>query len=258
MEWTLDAPGPLLLEGAMDVETDEMIAALTGAEPVELGCWKCVRGLLDGYAAVVLRTNQGMANAAAATALAIASFAPCAVLNQGTSGGHHPALHRGDLVIGARCVNMGAVYMPPAARGAGIQVQAWRPLGLEIAHTGPGDGRKETIFPADPALRAAARAAAPGYPAGQVMEGVIGSADQWNNERDRIALLHESLGTCTEEMEAAAAAQICMAFGVPFLSVRVLSNSAVHDEPFDASVAAACQQFTLDAARRYLREIHGA
>ena len=144
----------------MDIETDRLIAALTDAEPVTLGVWKCVRGLLDGWPTVVVRTNQGMANAAAATALAIARFSPCAVLSQGTAGGHDPALHAGDLVIGARCVNMGAVYAPFAPAGAGVDLHAWRPLGLERASTAPGDGPKDTVFPADAGLLAAARAAA--------------------------------------------------------------------------------------------------
>ena len=234
----------------MDIETDRLIAALTDAEPVTLGVWKCVRGLLDGYPTVVVRTNQGMANAAAATALAIARFSPCAVLSQGTAGGHDPALHAGDLVIGARCVNMGAVYAPFAPAGAGVDLHAWRPLGLERASTAPGDGPKDTVFPADAGLLAAARAAARSW-SGRVVEGVLGSADQWNNELDRIALLHETLGTSAEEMETAAAAQICLSHGVPFLGVRVLSNSAVHDEPFDPGTAAVCQDFVRTVLRCY-------
>ena len=93
---------PIVCTGAMDAETLWLIDALEQAEPVTLGCWKCVQGELDGYPVVIVRTNQGMANAAASTALAIERFAPCAVLNQGTSGGHAPDLHTGDIVIGAQ------------------------------------------------------------------------------------------------------------------------------------------------------------
>ena len=62
---------------------------------------------------------------------------------------------------------------------------------------------------------------------------MIGSGDWWNNELDRIAWLHGRFGTMAEEMEAAASAQICQAYGMPFLTVRILSNTAVHGEPFD-------------------------
>ena len=99
-----------------------------------------------------------MANAAAATALAIERFAPCAVLNQGTSGGHAPDLHTGDLVIGETVVNLGAWRTPDRPRGAGIDPVCGEPLGLEIANPDPGDGPKVTAFRADAALM---RAAAP-------------------------------------------------------------------------------------------------
>ena len=126
---------PIVCTGAMDAETLWLIDALENAEPVTLGCWKCVQGELDGYPVVIVRTNQGMANAAASTALAIERFAPCAVLNQGTSGGHAPDLHTGDIVIGAQVINMGAVRTPERARGAGIDPVCGEPLGLEIANT---------------------------------------------------------------------------------------------------------------------------
>ena len=60
---------PIVCTGAMDAETLYLIGALADAEPVGLGPWKCVRGMLDGFPTVIVRTNQGMANAAAATAL---------------------------------------------------------------------------------------------------------------------------------------------------------------------------------------------
>lgn len=243
---------PVVLAGAMDVETDRLIGALAQPERAALGPWKCVRGSLYGYPAVVVRTNQGMANAAAAIALALERFQPRAVLVQGTSGGHDPALHAGDLVIGRACINMGAFFAPPAAAGAGVRPEAWQPLGLERANDQAGDGPKDTVFPADPALLAAARRAAHGFAAARVTEGVLGSADQWNNELDRIAWLHQTWGVSAEEMETAAAAQICAGWGVPFLGVRVLSNSAVHDEPFDPETAQVCQQFTLEVVRAYL------
>ncbi len=240
---------PIVCTGAMDAETLWLIHALENAETVMLGCWKCVQGELDGYPVVIVRTNQGMANAAASTALAIERFAPCAVLNQGTSGGHAPDLHTGDIVIGAQVINMGAVRTPERARGAGIDPVCGEPLGLEIANTQPGDGEKKTVFAADADLVRAA--AAVSWTEGAVVQGTIGSGDVWNNEFDRIAWLHENWGTMTEEMEAAASAQICAAYGVPFLTVRILSNTAVHGEPFDERTGEACQKFARAVMRNY-------
>jgi adenosylhomocysteine nucleosidase len=107
-------------------------------------------------------------------------------------------------------------------------------------------------FPADAALRAAAKTAAPRYAPGVAVEGVIGSSDVWNSERDRIARLHDTYGTSVEEMETAAAAQVAAASGVPFLGIRVLSNNITNDGAYSATSAAACQRFVLDVVRAWI------
>lgn len=240
---------PILYTGAMDAETLYLMNELVHAERVVLGCWKCMRGTLDGIPTVIVRTNQGMANAAASTALAIEQFHPCAVINQGTSGGHAPELHRGDIVIGSRVINMTAVRTPDRARGTGIDMDNAQPRGLEIANTEPGDGRKMTEFLPDTALLEAAKQVA--WSEGRVVSGTIGSGDIWNNELDRIHWLHTNWGTMTEEMEAAACAQICAAYEIPFLGVRILSNTALHGESFDEATGLACQKFARAVIAQY-------
>ncbi len=243
---------PILYTGAMDVETLYLMEELAQPERVTLGCWKCMRGILDGIPVVILRTNQGVANAAASTALAIERFQPQAVLNQGTSGGHAPNLHRGDIVIGERVINIGAIRTPNRDRGAGIDLEHAEPLGLEIANTEPGDGRKMTAFPADAVLLAAAEQIQ--WAEGRVAKGTIGSGDIWNNALDRIDWLHTNWGTLTEEMEAASSAQICMAYKIPFLGIRILSNTAVHGEPFDETTGLQCQKFARAVIAQYCKK----
>ena len=84
---------------------------------------------------------------------------------------------------------------------------------------------------------------------------MIGSADEWNNQLDRIALLRERYHTAVEDMESAAAAQLCLSYGVPFLGVRILSNSIVNGEKFDEAVGIDGQKFMLsliDQMREYM------
>jgi adenosylhomocysteine nucleosidase len=74
---------------------------------------------------VVSRTEVGIANAAAATALAIERFKPALIMNQGTSGGHDPKLKRGDIVIGKTSFNMGAFKSKFTAKNEGIDPTKW-------------------------------------------------------------------------------------------------------------------------------------
>ncbi len=253
---TTTAAAPLVIQGAMPVETDALVAALTGAREEKVQGWSFWSGTIDGHPVVVSKTLKGMTNAAAATALAIERFHPVAIVNQGTAGGHDPALHVGDIVIGLASVNIGALQTGTRARGQGTDFDGWRPMDLIRTEGSAGQDPNAWVmrrFPADTALLAAAKAVAPRYPAGVAVEGVIGSSDVWNSERDRIARMHETYGTSVEEMETAAAAQVAAASGVPFLGIRVLSNNITNDGVYSAASAAACQRFVLDVVREFLR-----
>jgi adenosylhomocysteine nucleosidase len=91
---------PILIQGAMDIETTTLINALKNQSQITVGAWTFWQGTINDYPVVISRTEVGIANAAAATTLAIERFKPALIINQGTSGGHDPKLKRGDIVIG--------------------------------------------------------------------------------------------------------------------------------------------------------------
>lgn len=62
-------------------------------------------GRLCGQKVIISKTFQGMVNAGAATVLAISHFMPRCIINQGVCGGHDPALHRGDMILGETIFN---------------------------------------------------------------------------------------------------------------------------------------------------------
>ncbi|MDR0896747.1 MAG: 5'-methylthioadenosine/S-adenosylhomocysteine nucleosidase [Oscillospiraceae bacterium] len=238
---------PILVQGAMDAETDLLIGALAGAHATRIGGYLFTEGLVDGQPVIVSKTLMGMANTAASTALACQAYAPRAVINQGTAGGHDPALHRGDLVLGARLVNIHYVASKWTASGGGVHPESWRHVATEL----PGqDTRRSDCLPGDAALLAIARTTP--YARGRLVEGTIGTGDVFNRELDRIAQLHARLGTACEQMEAFAAAQVCAGFQIPCLCIRILSNNELHQEAFDERTGADCQAFTLAVMRRMM------
>ena len=82
-----------------------------------------LRASWTGYPVVVSRTEQGLANAGVATALAIKYFNPIAVINQGTSGGHDPELHTFDIVIGETTVPLCCMADRGFCQGGGRRLQ---------------------------------------------------------------------------------------------------------------------------------------
>lgn len=231
---------------------------------------------------IISRTYMGIVNAAAATTLALTHFAPKAVINQGIAGGHDKEFHVGDIVLAEKIVPMGAMVRPYSPEGAGINERDFAPWELEVFDQREGKTRRVTDFPCDERLLAIAESvrfedkgnseagresavqeygAGPGEymdkegGAGQgefmeqecrrrkIARGILGSADEWNNQIDRIALLREKYKTTAEEMESAATAQVCQSYGVPFIGIRILSNTIVNHEDYDESVAIDCQKF---------------
>lgn len=240
----------ILIQGAMEIETNYLIDQLEDAVCVQLGNWRFYTGFLGKYKepVIVSRTYQGVANAASDTALALTYFAPRAVINQGIAGGHSKDIHVGEIVLGERVIPMGAVMQEFLAEGEGIDPLSFHPLALEIFDKTKQETEKIFEFDCDRELLEAAERVQTEF---KTHRGVLGSADEWNNQIDWIAVMRERYQTAAEDMESAAVAQICRSYGVPFIGIRIISNSIVNAEPFDESVALDGQKFI----RSYIEEL---
>jgi adenosylhomocysteine nucleosidase len=245
---------PIVVQGAMPSETESLVNRLKNVSFEQVGGWKFWRGTLDGYPVIVSRTLKGVANAAAATAIAIEHFHPIAIINQGTAGGLDTALHRYDIVIGTASVSLGAFKTPDKPAGAGSNSLEWKPMNLMASEASAGnDPIRRTVarFPGDSLLIVAARRVAHQYARGHVVDGVIGTSDMWNDEIDRIARMHTEFGASVEEMETASAAQVASLFGVPFLGIRVVSDNTTTHEAYEPKTGEACEEFVYLVVRAY-------
>ena len=54
-------------------------------------------------------------------------------------------------------------------------------------------------------------------------------------------------------MEANSVAQVCKTYDVPFLGIRILSNTGIYGEDFNAETGPACQSYVLNVARNYIQ-----
>jgi nucleoside phosphorylase len=145
----------------------------------------------SGWPVEVVLSGPGMDPAASATREILARRRPRAVLNYGCAGAHRADLGIGDIVVGTRAV----AYSE-------------------------GEGR---FIECDPELVDIAREVATGFE--RVTFGTVASADAWNRTPESIealAALHQSL---CEDMEAAAIGLVCAAEGVPFLTIKDISNN---------------------------------
>ena len=229
---------PILIQGAMEVETDWLRARLEGAEEQTLGGYSFWTGRRGGMTLVISRTGIGELNAACATVLGIEHFHPRAVLNQGIAGAHDENLHIGDIVVGEACVHINGWETPPRGKGEGCAPLSWIPCG-KTCPTLPGDSGLAAHLLSRP------------YEGGRLLGGRLGSGDVFSREYDRIVWLREKWGHLCEDMESVAVYQACRRLKTPCLGVRVISNNELTGEPYTRSVGEELQRFVLSAVEAY-------
>jgi adenosylhomocysteine nucleosidase len=64
-------------------------------------------------------------NAAVATHIAIEKYNPIAIINEGTAGGHGRNVHKGDIVIGKKCINILSSQIPFKKENEGSNSLDW-------------------------------------------------------------------------------------------------------------------------------------
>lgn len=228
-------PRPVGVVVAMEAELRHLVERVTVAREATDGIWLDRHATVDGVPLVLVCSGMGMVNAAAATERLIGRHAPRAVLNFGCSGAHRRDILPGDVVIGERSVNHGAVHILPDGS------ELYTGVAYEIG----GETMAPSDLASDPGLLALAGEAADGwrpepwpreagwpaaipYRAPEVHAGAVASADIWTQAHARLDLLHGRHGTLCEDMEAAAIAQVCARHGVPFLPLKDISNNEFH------------------------------
>ena len=196
----------------MREEVERLEASLQQPGQRSAGPFTWLEGHLDGHQVLLAECGIGKVNAAALTQALLGAGATRLVFT-GVAGAVHPDLNVGDVVIGSE-----AVQHDVDVTGLGYQPG-------EV----PGCGK---VWQADPQLVDAAQAAAAALGV-KVMVGRVASGDQFVADVQTTQRLRNDFGALCTEMEGAAVAQVCHRWGVPFVIVRSISDSADHSANVD-------------------------
>ena len=246
---------PILIQGAMNIETDVLVRALKKPVAYHYDKYLFIAGTYKNYPVVVQRTEQGLSNAAASTVIAIEKFNPIAVINQGTAGGSDPAVHVGDIVIGAKSIPSSAFWSEQSPAGAGVDYTAQEMRGVFAYDKETKIFKRHGEFFADKTLLDVAEKVADANSYFNASTGTIASADWWMSWVDYVNFLRDRYGITASEMETVSAAQICYNMGVPFIGIRVISDNDINDEEYRSDVADRSQKFSLLVAESYIRDV---
>ena len=220
---------------AMDSEAVHLRRLLEDVDEEPVARWRRSRGRLADARVDLIVCGIGLAYSAAATAVALIEERPSAVLNYGCAGAHRDDIHAGDVIVGSAVAHLASyIHQPDDTKHL---------FGFRSGDAAEGHRHVDQL-PTDRILVEAARQAAgdldlPVWPgkrgAPAVHFGPVGSADIWTQHIETIQQHHLTHGTLCEDMEAAAIAQIAALFGVPFLTIKDISNNELQKATlFDA------------------------
>lgn len=237
----------VVVQGALDSELQPLIAALEQKEQIQIAAWTFWRGKIGSKRVVVSRTEVGTINAVAATTLAITTFKPKLIINQGTAGANAPELKVFDIVIGEATVDYGAFRSNHADAGAGIDQARWTP----IPHRLRLDGKERVMFKNFPGDADTMKIALDTpYKRGRLVKGIVGSSFEFNKEIDRLIWVQKTFGASSEDMESAFAAGTAIGFGTRFLAIRIISDSEFHSPKLEEIAGEYCAAFVVDVIKK--------
>lgn len=227
-------PQTIALIGAMPPEISLLQESLQNLRSEHMADFDIYCGEYAGKNVVLALSGIGKVNAALSTALVL-QHRPDFVINTGSAGGLGSGLKVGDVVIGTQTAHHD------------VDVTAF---GYAIGHVPQMPAR----FESDPALCAAAEKAAAAFEHAAVHRGLIVSGDQFVHSSESVAEVRRHFPDAQAvEMEAAAIAQSCHRFGVPFVVVRAISDLA--DEQADTSFETFLKTASVHSAKMVLQLI---
>ncbi|MEH7236116.1 5'-methylthioadenosine/S-adenosylhomocysteine nucleosidase [Bacillus sp. JJ1562] len=194
--------------GAMDEEVAILREKIENRQETTVAGSVFYTGTMNGYDVILLKSGIGKVNAAISTTILLLQFKPDFVVNTGSAGGHLETLNVGDIVISSE------------VRHHDVDVTAFN---YEYGQV-PG---LPAAFKADEKLIELAEKSAEGITDIQVVTGLIATGDSFMNDPERVSFVSQKFGDLyAVEMEAAAVAQACHQFEVPFVVIRALSDIA--------------------------------
>lgn len=209
----------IALIAATSLESEQLCSLLAASDPLP-GGFPVFHGFLGAHEVRLVISGVGKANAAAATALLLAQVLPSLVVSFGCGGAFpESGLHLGDLALataeayGDEGVETPQGFLDMKSLGFSFLEQAGHPAIFEFPVPSPWL-RLAQVRLADTAQRRRCR----------LHLGRFVTVSSCSGSNLRSAAISARSHALCETMEGAAVAQMCAAFGRPYLNLRGISN----------------------------------
>ena len=235
---------PILLIGALNSELKYLIEMLEDSEPETKSIYKFFKGYINDYPVVIAKSEVGLVNAASCLTLAIENYNPICIVNAGTAGGIIENRHKKDIIIAEECFNILSSKTPYKELGEGSNSCEWDLM----TFTDGGDDEKR-LYKTNRKLVEIALSQKDRYEHGNVYTGVVGSADVWNREKDKLKYLADKHNVSCEDMELVAICTIADNYKIPVVGIKIMSDNELLGEEYEPAVGQYCQENTYEVLK---------
>ena len=197
----------ILIIGALEEEIEGVKGLLSGAKEEKAGAFTYARGKVENCELLVCRCGVGKTNSAAASSAILACEKKVdGVINIGVAGGIGKGVMRGDIVLGERTVHHDYDQTPDGLRKGQVQ-------GFDSEYF---CGSKQMIDILERALTEQNI---------RYKVGIIASGDQFIASDSEAKRIYGEFGALACDFESAPINQVCCIYGVPFVSMRAISDN---------------------------------
>ncbi|WP_094752189.1 5'-methylthioadenosine/S-adenosylhomocysteine nucleosidase [Psychromonas sp. CD1] len=194
--------------GAMDEEISILKGKMSNLESTTIAGCEFHQGSLHGQQVILTLSGIGKVAASIASTLLLDKFKPDYIINTGSAGGFDKKLNVGDIIISKE------------VRFHDVDLTAF---GYEIGQM----AQLPAAFQADPTLINIAQQATKSLPHLTFTQGLICTGDIFMADPKKTDIARQNFPDMLAcEMEAAAIAQVCYQFKIPFVIIRSLSDIA--------------------------------
>jgi len=186
---------------AMDKELSLLLSVMGDSNEVRIGKNVYYRGEIGGKEIIAGKCGIGKVNAALRTQLLLQEVAPDLVINSGVAGGASAKMKVGDILVADKVAYHDVWCGPGTVYGA-------------------ADGYPQYFIPWNEAIEKSGKIES------KVKKGLICSGDKFIHTADEVAEIRSHFPeVLAVDMESAAIAQTCVSEEIPFVIIRVMSDT---------------------------------
>ncbi|PCS23631.1 5'-methylthioadenosine/adenosylhomocysteine nucleosidase [Candidatus Enterovibrio escicola] len=200
--------------GAIDQEINLLKYKINNCQLQEIYCLKFYTGTLNNVDIILLQSGIGKVAAAIATSVLLDRFKPSTIINIGSAGSFDSSLDLGDIVMATE-----VAYHD-------VDVTAFDYIIGQMA------GQPATFTSDERLMEVAEKALTSMVPIPHAVRGMICTGDSFvHTDKHKNYIRKHFQNVIAVEMEAAAVAQTCHQFRVPFVVIRAISDLADKKSP---------------------------